>query len=308
MAIVLQETLRGLLYTPFYLALSLEAYKEENLEIQFTSSPRPADAARGLLEGTVDVSWGGPLRVMETYERFPSCDLVCFCEVITRDPFFLVGRTPRPNFQLIDLKGMQIATVSEVPTPWLCLQQDLRDLGIDPNTVERVPDRTMSENVAALRRGEIEMIQLFEPFVEEVLEDASGHIWYAAADRGPTSYTTFYTTRQLLTRRKTEAMGLVRAIYRTQKWIATASAERIAREIRSYFPDEPETRLAAAINRYKYVGIWGKNPRLPRIGYERLKKSIISGGFVRLGTPYEQAVDNSFAEAIIKEDPPAIVR
>jgi hypothetical protein len=66
--------------------------------------------------------------------------------------------------------------------------------------------------------------------------------------------------------------------------------------------------VAAAINRYKHVGIWEKNPQLPRIGYECLKKSIISSGFVLSGTAYEQAVDNSFAEAIIKEDPPAIVR
>jgi len=119
MAIVVQETLRGLLYAPFYAALALEAYREEGVDVRFVSAPGPSDAARGLLDGTVEVTWGGPMRVMETYEKHPDCDLVCFCEVVTRDPFCLVGRGPRPDFRLADLVGMRIATVSEVPTPWL---------------------------------------------------------------------------------------------------------------------------------------------------------------------------------------------
>ena len=97
MAIVLQETLRGAFYAPFYAALALDAYREEGVDVRFASAPRPTEAARGLAEGTVDVTWGGPMRVMLTYEQNPSCDLVCFCEVVTRDPFFLIGRAPAPT-------------------------------------------------------------------------------------------------------------------------------------------------------------------------------------------------------------------
>jgi NitT/TauT family transport system substrate-binding protein len=34
---------------------------------------------------------------------------------------------------------MRIATVSEVPTPWLCLQEDLRQAGIDPARLDPSP-------------------------------------------------------------------------------------------------------------------------------------------------------------------------
>ena len=150
MPIVLQETLRGLLYAPFYAALALEAYREEGVDVRFVSAPRPSEAAHGLLDRTVDVTWGGPMRVMETYDRQPDCDLVCFCEVVTRDPFCLVGRGMRSDFRLPDLVGMTIATVSEVPTPWLCLQEDLRRAGLDPGAIDRVSDRSMAENLKAL--------------------------------------------------------------------------------------------------------------------------------------------------------------
>lgn len=308
MPIVLQETLRGLLYAPFYAALALDAYGEEGVEVRFVSAPRPGEAARGLLDGTVDVSWGGPMRVMETYQKHPDCDLVCFCEVVTRDPFCLVGRGAYPGFQLADLMRMRIATVSEVPTPWLCLQEDIRRAGLDPGAIDRVADRGMVENLGALREGKIAAVQLFEPLIEEALADGSCSIWHAAAVRGPTSYTTFYARRPLLARRRDELTAMVRAIYRTQKWFHAAIGAQTARTIARFFHDQPERRLAAAIDRYKQLGVWGKNPRLPKSGYDRLKAGLISGGFVARGTAYEVAVDNTLAEQVIAEDPTALIR
>src|SRR6185436_4241973 len=144
MPIVLQETLRGVFYAPFYAALSLGAYREEGVEVRFTSARTPSDSASRLADGTVDVTWGGPMRVMLTYDEDPKCDLVCFCEVVTRDPFFLLGRAPNPDFKLADLMRKRVATVSEVPTPWLCLQEDMRRAGLDPAGLDRVTDRSMA--------------------------------------------------------------------------------------------------------------------------------------------------------------------
>jgi hypothetical protein len=36
--------------------------------------------------------------------------------------------------------------VSEVPTPWWTLQDDIRRAGLDPDAVRRVTDRSMAEN------------------------------------------------------------------------------------------------------------------------------------------------------------------
>ncbi|MGH7125340.1 MAG: ABC transporter substrate-binding protein [Stellaceae bacterium] len=308
MPIVLQETLRGLLYAPFYAALALDAYGEQGVEVRFVSAPRPSEAARGLLDGTVDVAWGGPMRVMETYDKEPDCDLVCFCEVVTRDPFCLVGRGQRPDFRLAGLIGTTIATVSEVPTPWLCLQEDIRRAGLDPNAIDRISDRSMAENLEALRDGKVAAAQLFEPFIEEALADGTCSIWYAASERGPTSYTTFYARRPLLADRRDDMKAMVRSIYSTQKWLHATASSQIARTIAGFFPDQPEHRLVAAIDRYKRLGIWGKNPRLPRSGYDRLKAGLVSGGFVARGTAYDVAVDNALADQVIGEDPPALVR
>lgn len=306
MAIILQESLRALFYAPFYVALAKDAFAAEGVEITFASSPRPQDAAVRVMEGTVDVCWGGPMRVMDTYQKVPGCDLVCFGEVVTRDPFLLMGRTPRPNFTLADLKSVKLATVSEVPTPWLCLQHDLRLAGIDPASIDRVTGQTMARNMEALKAGEVDVIQVFEPFPSLLLAEGAAYIWYEAARRGPTSYTTFYARRGTLASRRDELLRMVRAIHRTEQWTAKASGQEIAEVIATYFADLPPAILDAACTRYKALGIWNDTPLLPRAGYDRLRDGLVSGGFVSPGATFDAAVDNSLADTVIAERLPSL--
>ena len=305
MTIILQESLRGLFYTPYYAALALGAYEREGVEVRFAPAPGFGNAPDGLFDGSTDAAWGGPMRVNQLYEQRGDCDLVCFGEAVTRDPFLLVGRTPRPDFAIADLAGARLATVSEVPTPWLCLQHDLRLAGVDPAAIDRAADGTMGDNMAALRAGRVDVVQLFQPLAEQLIEDGSGHLWYAAANRGPCSYTTFYARRGVLAAKHDEFRRLVRGLYRTQKWLYAQPIDALTAVVQSYFPEVPRPRLAAALARYKALGVWGRTPVLPRDGYERLKDGMVSGGFVK-GTDYATAVDNGLADAVVAEDPPAL--
>jgi NitT/TauT family transport system substrate-binding protein len=304
MTITLFENFRALFYAPFYAAHALGVYEDEGLDVVLSGGDSPAVTATSLLSGEADVSWGGPMRVLYTYETTPDCDLVAFCEVVTRDPFYLIGNRPNPDFKFADLTDMRISTVSEVPTPWLCLQDDLRRSGIDPNSLSRVDNNTMAESEAALRAGDFDAIQVFEPHVSQLLDDDAGFVWYAAANRGPTSYTTFYTTRNALTEKRDDLLAMTRAMYRTQKWLHAHSAQEFAELIKSFFPDLPLTVLAAAIDRYKALGIWGANPRHAQIGFDRLDTALRSGGLIKRGATYAQCMDTSLADAVITKDPP----
>src|SRR6516225_9556758 len=69
MPITLQESPRGLLYAPYYAALALGVYRSEGVEVDLVSAQTPGQAPAGLFAGTVDVAWGGPMRVMQMYEE-----------------------------------------------------------------------------------------------------------------------------------------------------------------------------------------------------------------------------------------------
>ncbi len=306
MPITVYESFRAIFYTPFYLPHALGAYTAEGVDVTLATSPDTGDVAAHLESQQADVYWGGPMRIMMNRDRNAAVDIVGFCEAVTRDPFFLVGNRPNPDFTLNDLTTVTVGTVSEVPTPWMCLQDDLRRAEIAPAAVNRVTDASMAENVAALRDGRIDVAQLFQPDVETLLQSGVGHIWYAAADRGPCTYTTLYTIRRTLEAKADELHRMTRAMYRAQKWLHAHTGPEIADTVAEFFPDCPAEILAGAIDRYKAVGVWGRNPILPRAGFDRLSAALLSGGLIGKPIPFEACVDMRFAAAVIADDPPSL--
>ena len=117
MPLTLFEPFRAVFYTPFYAAHALDAYGAEGLDVRMVTSGAEVTVS-GLIAGDTDVTWGGPMRIQFTYDLQPNCGVVSFCEIVTRDPFFLVGREPRPDFQMSDLMNVRFGSVSEVNTPW----------------------------------------------------------------------------------------------------------------------------------------------------------------------------------------------
>jgi NitT/TauT family transport system substrate-binding protein len=299
MRLSLYENHRFVLYAPFYAAHATGAYSTEGLTVELSRSPGMGLAEQALLYGAVDVLWVGPMRVMRHHDENPGSPLVCFAEIVCRDPFSIIGRYPKPDFRPTDLAYARFATVSEVPTPWLCLQHDLRQAGVNPARLNRVSDRNMPDNLSALREGQLDAAQLFEPFVEEALASNIGHLWYAADSRGRTTYTAFITTRQRLKTDPEPLLRMVRAIFQSQRWIYMEPSQAIAAAVGSFFPALDRYVLAHAIDRYKAHLVWGSDPVLPEDGFNRLQGCLLSSGFIRRPASYEECVDNTLAREVI---------
>jgi NitT/TauT family transport system substrate-binding protein len=288
------ENYRFLLYAPFYAAHALGAYADEGLEVELLPSPGPGRAEAALAAGEIDVAWMGPIRLMKHHDDNPDSPLVAFAEVVCRDPFSLLGAEPYPEFRLFELGHMRFVSTSEVPTPWICLAQDVREMGVDPEWIPRITDRGMAESVAALHDGSIDVAQLFEPFVEEAVA-GGGAIWYHASSRGRTSYTAFVTTRGRLERDPEPFARMVRAIYKTQRWVAAESPLTLAATIADYFPALDRSLLTRALARYQSQGVWGRDPVLSEEGYDRLRRALIGNGYLTREVPFAECVDNRLA-------------
>jgi len=299
----LHESLRAVFYTPYYAALERGGHQKEGLDVVLTQPSGPNRAASDLFDGYADVTWGGPMRMLQCMSQNPSPEnrLVAFGEAVAKDPFLLIGNRPFPDFHFRALRDCRLATVSEVPTPWLCLQEDLRRAGIDPSSIDRISDRTMAENAESLRAGEVDVIQVFEPFVQTLVGEGAGHIWYAAASRGLTSYTTYYAPVSFCKSERNILLSLTKALYDVQIWLHEAPISEVAKTVHKYFPEISDSILEGAIHRYLNLGIWGRDPLLDMSGYLRLKMALISGGFIERDIPYEECVDPSIAKTIISE-------
>jgi NitT/TauT family transport system substrate-binding protein len=295
MPIVLSENFRAFFYAPFYAAYARGAFTDAGVDVVLKPSPNPEAAAKALRAGEVDVMWGGPLRVMIVHDREPDADLVCFCDVVARDPFFIVGARPRPDFRFTDLVPLKLATVSEVPTPWICLADDIRRAGVDPGCLDRIADRTMAENETALRAGAVDAIQVFQPYAERLVASGAGYIWNAAATRGLTAYTTLVTRRETLAARADDLLAMTRGMYRTLQWFAREPATEIASLLKDFFPDVEPPIFAAAIERYRALGLWASDPVVRREGFDRLHAAMRAFGTLGRDIAFETCVDTRLA-------------
>lgn len=298
MPVRLAENFRALFYAPFYAMGPLGFHAAAGVEVALIDSAAPAASLSGLLRGTIDLSWGGPMRVMKARDADPAAGdpgsrLVAFCEVVGRDPFFLVGRKESASFTLEDLVGRRLASVSEVPTPWLCLQHDLRERGIDPERVARVRGGTMGENLEALRRGDVDVIQVFEPYVSMALQAGIGDILYQAGSRGPTVYTTFLATRDGIDRNRESFAAMVSSVRRMQAWLRGHGARELAAAVAPFYPGIAPDVLVSSLARYHEAGVWSSSPEISREGFSRLAAALRSGGFVSRLPSYEDCVDHS---------------
>ncbi len=300
--IVLYENLRACSYTPFYLAELAGLFAAEGLEVELRLSPAPPETAQGLIEGRADVSFGGPMRVMMHHDaaraRGETSPLVCFAQVVARDPFMLVGRESRPQFRFEDLIGPRLGVATDVPTPWMLLHDDLDRAGIDPGALTRAPDASMAENAEALKRGAIDVVQLFEPHAEGLVSGGHGHVWHRFSVRGDIAFTTFYTTRRFAAGRRGACMALTRAIAAAlERLHDTDPAETAGIVGPAFFPDLPPEGFARIIAGYREALVWPRSTALPAAAYVRLKAALLAGGLIACDVPYEDAVDAALSEA-----------
>ena len=290
MPIRLMENFRAVFYAPYYATHALGFYKREGVEVELLTSDAPGDAVPKLMDGSIDLTWGGPMRVMKAHDQDRTSPLVSFCEVVSHDPFFLIGRKGAQPFRLAEFADKRFASVSEVLTPWMCLQQDLRDQGIDPEKLPRFSDRAMTRNYHALQAGDIDVMQAFEPFVSMAEQDGAGDVLYAASTRGPTAYTAFIATREACTEYGGVFAAMTRATGKMLTWLYANPASELAAAVRTFFPDVPKDILTRSLDRYKQAELWSPETKMNSQGFSRLAQSLHSAGFIARMPSYDDCV------------------
>jgi NitT/TauT family transport system substrate-binding protein len=244
------------------------------------------------------------MRILLAHEADPHSPLRNFGAVVMGDPFFLIGRGPRPDFRLTDLAALTVGTVSEVPTPWWTLQHDIRLAGLDPASIRRITDRGMAENAEAVAQRTLDVAQVFEPLASRLEGEGRAHVWHVAARRGPTAYTTFTSTMERLQSRRAEFKAMLRGLARTLAWVAANPPGALAETVAPFFPDLPQPLLARALARYKAIGLWTADPFYPEEAFTRLETAMLSAGAITRRPGFAATADNAIVAEALSEGRP----
>lgn len=284
--------MRSIGYAPMYFMLARGFLEEEGLAVSVRTAPSPTVASEWILNGQGDVAWGGPIRILLNHCRDPRCPLVCFGSIIARDPFVLIGHEPRTGFRFADLEGHSVAVAVDVPTAWLTFQDDLARAGIEPASLTKSSAPSMRENVDRFLAGDVDVVQVFEPYIQELTGPALGHVWHRFSDRGDICYTTFYTRREFAKSNAYTCRLILRALARAQDAFGRAKPKEIAEVIARYFPALPMATLADAIQGYQAAALWPASPRISLAAFLRLKALAVSGGFISRDILFGRVVDS----------------
>ena len=291
-------------HTPFYAPLAagvaLGHFAGEGLDV--TVMPAAAfgkGTVQALLDGDIEISLSGLMRSFDLADRTGRI-IVHFAEVCSRSGFFLLSREPRPAFQWPDLVDKTLISFAEAPTPWQCMLTVLRRNGVDPGRVRIERERLVAEAVAAFRAGHGDFIEQTQPIAEQLIAEGAAHLVASmGAATGPVPFTSYMTTPEFARREPEVMLRFTRAVYQTQRWLATHAAREIAEAIQSAFPEIAPAILERVVTRFLAQETWARDPLLRRAGYDHLEQILLDGGFIRSRHPYEVLVDTTYAGQVM---------
>jgi NitT/TauT family transport system substrate-binding protein len=297
--LTIYEPFRSIFYAPQFVALHGQHFAGEGLDVEVRTAGGGMTTTGALMDGHAEIALGGIMRSLDIADRGGPF-LVHFAEVNSRNGFFLLSRTARPGFTWPDVVGRTIISFAEAPTPWQCMLTVLHRHGVDPATVRIERTLPLAEALAAFRRGHGDFFETGQPFTEQLLADGTAHLAASMGEAtGPVPFSSYMTTEKFLRDGQDVLLRFTRALYRAQRWMAEAGAERIADVIAPAFADvEPDIRRRA-VARYLRQDTWARDPILRRPGYEYLQQILLDGGFITRPHRYEDLIDTTVAHQIV---------
>ncbi|HEY3064743.1 MAG TPA: ABC transporter substrate-binding protein [Methylomirabilota bacterium] len=302
-AVLVVEPFRSPFYAPQFVALAQGHFTDEGLDVTVRTAPRSGGTVDALLHGEAQICLGGIMRSLELADRGGPF-LPHVIEVNSRNGFFLLARRPPPRFAWTDLVGKTVLSFAEAPTPWQCMLTVLRRAGVDPAAVTIERERPVAEAVAAFCAGHGDYLEQGQPVVERLVAEGVAHVVVSMGDAtGPVPFSSYMTTPDFLRRHTDVVRAFTRAIHRTQRWIVEHDAAAMAAAIAPAFPDTEHEILVRVVDRYRRQNTWAHDPIIRRDGYEYLQQILLDGGFIERRHRYEDLVEVTIADAVVREAP-----
>lgn len=299
--LTVSEVTHSVFYAPQYLAINLGFFKDEGIDIELINSAGADKVMTAVLSNDVQIGFAGPEASIYIYNEGSKDFAQVFAQVTKRDGSFLISRESG-DFKWEDLKGKHILPGRKGGVPYMTLQYVLNKHGLNTETDLNFDNSISFDAMAsAFVSGTGDYVTVFEPIATSFEIENKGHIVASvgeAADEIP--YTAYFAKKSYIESNPEVIQKFVNAIYKGQTWVDTHSAEEIAKELLVSFPDTNLEVLTKVVERYKSIDAWNTTPIMTKESFERLQEVMTNAGELEKVAPYEEIVNNKFAEESIK--------
>ncbi len=296
------EVTHSVFYAPQYVAIHEGYFADEGIDIELTTGEGADKVMTAVLAGQADIGFMGPEAAIYVYNEGKEDYAQVFAQLTQTDGSFLVGREPDPDFKWEDLKGKTIIGGRKGGVPEMSLEYVLKKHGLTPGVdVEVLTNIQFALMAGAFTGGTGDYVTLFEPVASAVENEGSGYVLASVGvAAGNIPFTTYAAKKSFIEKNKDLIQRFTNAIYRGQQFVHEKSPEEIAKAIQPAFPDSDLGLLTQVAKRYKDQNSWPDNPVLKEEDFYHLQEIMEMAGELDKIAPYDQLINNEFAEKAIE--------
>ena len=300
------EVTHSVFYAPQYVAASKGFFEEEGLEVSFVNTNGADKTMAALLSKDAQIGLMGSEASIYVYNEGQKDYAINFAQLTQKDGSFLVGRENISNFDISMLEGKEILGGRLAGMPEMVLEYILKNSGLEVGVNDSSKDVNVRTDVqfaamaGAFSSGEGDYVSLFEPTASSLEKANKGYIVASLGElSGNIPYTSYSTLKSYMSKNSDIIQKFTNAIYKAQKWVYEHSDVEVAQAIHSYFTDTTLGDLTIAVQNYRAIEAWAKDPTLTVESLDKLMDIIELAGQLDKRAPYDKIVTTEYARNAI---------
>lgn len=296
--IVVAEVTHSAFYAPFYVSLHEGYFEEEGLDVEVILTSGADKVASAVLSGDANIGLSGLEATLYIYDNGADDYLVSFSSLTKRDGQFLVGDCSlKDSFTVNDLKGKSVLAGRAGGMPSMVFEYALYKNGIEKGevTVDNSVDFASLSGAYIGKQGDF--VNLFEPTALALEKENYGCVLASLGlMSGEVPYTVFHTKKSYIKNNKDVVEKFTNAIGKGLKFVKENDSEKIAKVIKSEFPDISLEDLSKVVSRYKEADSWWDTTYIKEDAYNNLLDLMEYNDALNERIDFNKIVDNSFNE------------
>lgn len=297
------EVTHSVFYAPLYVALNNGYFEEAGLDVRLTNAGGTDKVTAALVSGSADIGLMGPEGVIYASEMNDAP--VVFGQLTKRDGSFLVSKKDEADtFEWSDLQGKHVLAGRVGGVPAMTMQYIMNGYGLYDGV-----NCTINTEVAFNMMGSVfeaddsvDYTTLFEPTASEFEATGRGYIVASVGEEsGEVPYTAFCALGSFIEDERDTAKAFLGAVRRGYEFMCESTPAEVAKSLAPSFDGTSEESLAIAVESYLAIDAWCSTPVMTEESLVRLQEIMENAGELEERVNFDDIVDNSIAEEIMKQ-------
>lgn len=285
------EVTHSAFYTPFYVAIKNNYFKDNNIDIDLILTSGANNVIAAVLSKDVDIGLCGPEATIYVYNEGEKDYVKTFAGLTKRDGQFIVSRTKIDNFKLEDLIGKEVLGGRPGGMPIINFYNALKNGNIEGvNTNDTVDFANLT---SAFLSGTGDFVNLFEPNATKIEKMNKGYVVASVGMyAGEVPYTAFNARTSYIEDNKELINNFKDAINKGLEFTKNNDSKDIAKIIIDLFPDTSTQDLTTIIERYKNADSWLDNTFISEEMFKNLEDMMIDSKLLKEYVTYKDLIIN----------------